>query len=106
MKRHKTFAGLLIFCSMLSTHNTSAKELDAKKILEIIQQSEALRQQAAKLGHEWRDHQSLNEQALSALERKDLRHALALAQRGLRQGQQSVLQAERAARQWRDVVPK
>jgi hypothetical protein len=72
----------------------------------LLEQAEALRQQAADLGHEWSNHAATISAAREALEAGNSADAARLASLAVLMGEQSVLQARTEAGRWRDAVPQ
>ena len=71
----------------------------------LLEQAEALRQQAADLGHEWSNHDATISAAREALDAGDLEDAARLASLAVLMGEQSLQQATTEAGRWRDAVP-
>jgi len=112
-------AGLLIACSKQGAIDTAAlspadesapvavpaADMPAD-LPALLEQAEALRQQAADLGHEWSNHAATITAAREALDAGNSGDAARLAPLAVLMGEQSVLQARTEAGRWRAAVPQ
>ena len=71
----------------------------------LLEQAEALRQQAADLDHEWSNHDATISAAREALDAGNSEDAARLASLAVLMGEQSLQQATTEAGRWRDAVP-
>lgn len=78
----------------------------AQDVPALLEQAETLRQQAAKLGHEWSNHGPTILAAREALAGGDTGEASRLASLAVLMGEQSVLQAKTEAERWREALPE
>lgn len=113
-------SGLLIACSKPDAIDTAAPspaddsapavipaaDMPAADVLTLLQRAEALRRQAADMGHEWSNHAPTISAAREALEAGNSEDATGLADLAVLMGEQSVLQANTEAGRWRDAVPQ
>ena len=86
--------------------NTPAAELAAVDVPTLLEQAEALRQQAADLEHEWNNHAATISAAREALDAGNSEDAARLASLAVLMGEQSVLQARTEAGRWHHAVPR
>ena len=68
--------------------------------------AEAARQQAASLGHEWRDTEQMLEDAKALAGEGDYEQAMQLVERAKFEGERAIEQAEQQAKLWQEAVPK
>jgi len=120
-----TATGLLIACSKqgaidtaapspgeesapvaVPAENTPVADLPAVDVPTLLEQAEALRQQAADLEHEWNSHAATISAAREALDAGNSEDAARLASLAVLMGEQSVLQARTEAGRWHHAVPR
>jgi hypothetical protein len=101
-------AGLLMACSKQGAIDTAAPAADSPALdtPALLEQAEALRQQAADLGHEWGNHGATISAAREALDAGNSEDAARLASLAVLMGEQSLQQATTEAGRWRDAVPR
>jgi len=99
---------LLMACGGESTdkNDASASASPEQAVQAMVDRAEILRQQAAKLGHEWSNHAPVIAAAGEALAANDLTEAKAQAELAVRMGEQSVAQAEQSKKDWKTFLPQ
>ena len=108
-------SGLLLACSKQGANDNAAPSAEyesapaagvpATDLPALLEQAEALRQQAADLEYEWSNHAATISAAREALDAGNAQDAARLTSLAVLMGEQSVLQARTEAGRWRDAVP-
>ena len=96
----KSLQIVLIAASFLLSNLTFADALD-----DMIEKAEATRLQAAEAGFEWTTTAELINSARISAKAGDAKLAMALAEKALRQGENSLRQAKYAEEHWQEYEP-
>ncbi len=98
------FVAVLVAGPLVSAANESPVSLE--QVMELLDQAERTRRQAADAGMEWLETSSLIDAAQREVEAGNLVQALTLARQAQDQGTLALEQAAREAQAWQDRVPR